>query len=110
MSSNFSTRNSKYSVLYFFIYFFWTLPYSKKSIKFINNCSSLVCWPILNLNKTWYLCFTVLLFLISIWKLPSPEANPATQLGSEILLILNSDSILRGLISGKANFNLGLRR
>lgn len=106
MSSNFSTRNS--TILYFLFILFWTLPHIKYSIKLFINCSSLICWPILNLNNIWFLCDTVFLFLISIWNQLSAEAKPANQFGSNILL--NYDSILRPdaiLIFGKAFFNSG---
>lgn len=49
----------------------------------------------------------VLLILFSILKLPSPEANPATQLGSSLLLDYYSNII--GLIFGKAKINSGDR-
>ena len=47
---------------------------------------------------------------MSTWKLPSPEANPATQLGSlGSSLLIESDSNIRGLIFGKAIFKSGDR-
>ena len=79
------------------------LPHSKKFTKLWISLVSRVCWFILNIKRVAY-PILVLDSKIATWKQLSPDANPATQLGSNFWGG-STIGLSTGIILGKSFFN-----